>query len=416
MMQIYQVGGAVRDKLLGLSSKDQDWVVVGATPEQLISQGFIPVGKDFPVFLHPETHDEYALARTERKIFSGYKGFTVHAAPDVTLEEDLRRRDLTINAMAMDTAGQLIDPFHGQADLQAKILRHVSPAFVEDPVRILRVARFAARYDFEIAAETQQLMKTMVQQGEVDALVPERVWQEMVKALAEPQPQRFIEVLRESGALARIFPEIDRLFGVPQTATYHPEIDTGIHTLMVVQQARKLTTDTAIIFAALVHDLGKGTTPKEILPHHYEHEGRSVDLIKELSHRYRIPAQHRDLALVVARYHTHCHHLPELRPSTVVDTLQALDAFRRPQRFAQFLVACEADARGRLGFEALPYPQANEFKQFFLAAQQVKVEEVLQSGLKGAAIAEEMRIRRIAAVRQVSAKLFESSSGYESKN
>lgn len=415
-MQVYQVGGAVRDKLLGLSSKDQDWVVVGATPEQLISQGFIPVGKDFPVFLHPETHDEYALARTERKISIGYKGFSVHAAPDITLEEDLCRRDLTINAMAMDATGQLIDPFHGQADLQAGILRHVSPAFVEDPVRILRVARFAARYSFEIAAETQQLMKTMVQQGEVDALVPERVWQEMVKALAEPQPHKFIEVLRNCGALARIFPEIDRLFGVPQTANYHPEIDTGIHTLMVMQQARQLTADTAIIFAALVHDLGKGTTPTEILPHHYEHEARSVDLIRELCHRYHIPTQHRDLALVVARYHTHCHHLSELRPSTVVDTLQALDAFRRPQRFAQFLVACEADARGRLGFEDTPYPQANEFKQFFAAAQQIKVDEVLRSGLQGAAIAEEMRLRRIAAVRQVRAEIVELSNNYESKN
>lgn len=408
-MQVYQVGGAVRDKLLGVSSKDQDWVVVGTTPEQLISQGFIPVGKDFPVFLHPETHDEYALARTERKTSIGYKGFSVYATPDVTLEEDLRRRDLTINAMAMDISGQLIDPFHGQIDLQKKILRHVSPAFVEDPVRILRVARFAARYHFEIADETQELMKTMVQQGEVDALVPERVWQEMMKALVEPQPQKFVEVLRNCGALARIFPEIDRLFGVPQTATYHPEIDTGIHTLMVLQQARQLTEDTAVIFAALVHDLGKGTTPAEILPHHYDHETRSVDLIKELSHRYRIPAPHRDLALVVARYHTHCHHLSELRPSTVVDTLQALDAFRRPQRFEQFLLACEADARGRLGFENAPYPQAEEFRQLFSVAQQIKIDEVLRSGLQGAAIAEEIRLRRIAAVRQVRVKLAENN-------
>ncbi len=400
-MQIYQVGGAVRDKLLGLSSKDNDWVVVGATPDALIAQGFIPVGKDFPVFLHPETHDEYALARTERKISSGYKGFTVHAAPEVTLEEDLRRRDLTINAMAMDTAGNLIDPFHGQADLHAKILRHVSPAFVEDPVRILRVARFAARYDFEIAEETQQLMQKMVQHGEVDALIPERVWQEMVKALSESQPQRFIEVLRNCGALARIFPEIDRLFGVPQIAAYHPEIDTGIHTLMVLQQARRLTTDTAVIFAALVHDLGKATTPPEILPHHYGHEERSVDLIKQLCQRYRIPTQHRDLALVVARYHGYCHHIKELRPRTVVKALQAMDAFRRPQRFTQFLLACEADARGRLGFEHVPYPQVDEFRQFFAAAQQVKIDEVLATGLQGAEIAEEMRLRRIAAVRKI---------------
>jgi len=400
-MQIYQVGGAVRDKLLGLSSKDNDWVVVGTTPDALIAQGFIPVGKDFPVFLHPKTHDEYALARTERKISSGYKGFTVYAAPEVTLEEDLRRRDLTINAMAMDTAGNVIDPFHGQADLTAKILRHVSPAFVEDPVRILRVARFAARYDFEIAEETQQLMQKMVHHGEVDALIPERVWQEMVKALSEPQPHRFIEVLRNCGALARIFPEIDHLFGVPQTAAYHPEIDTGIHTLMVLQQARRLTTDTAVIFAALVHDLGKATTPPEILPHHYGHEERSVDLIKQLCQRYRIPTQHRDLALVVARYHGYCHHIKELRPRTVVKALQAMDAFRRPQRFAQFLLACEADARGRLGFEQAPYPQVDEFRQFFTAAQQVKIDEVLTMGLQGAEIAEEMRLRRIAAVRKI---------------
>jgi len=400
-MQIYQVGGAVRDKLLGLSSKDNDWVVVGATPELLISQGFMPVGKDFPVFLHPETHDEYALARTERKVSSGYKGFIVHAAPDVTLEEDLRRRDLTINAMAMDATGKLIDPFHGQADLQAGLLRHVSPAFVEDPVRILRVARFAARYDFKIAEETQRLMQTMVQQGEVDALVSERVWQEMVKALVELQPQRFIEVLRNCGALARIFPELDNLFGVPQPAAYHPEIDCGIHMLMVLQQARRLTTDTSVLFAALVHDLGKATTPAEILPHHYGHEERSGDLIKQLCHRYRIPAQHRDLALVVARYHSHCHKINELLPRTVVNTLQAMDAFRRPQRFEQFLVACEADARGRLGFEDEPYLQADEFRRLFTAAQQVNIAEVLATGLRGAAIAEEMRLRRIAAVRQI---------------
>jgi len=268
-------------------------------------------------------------------------------------------------------------------------------------VRILRVARFAARYDFEIAEETQQLMQRMVQHGEVDALIPERVWQEMVKALSESQPQRFIEVLRNCGALARIFPEIDRLFGVPQIAAYHPEIDTGIHTLMVLQQARRLTTDTAVIFAALVHDLGKATTPPEILPHHYGHEERSVDLIKQLCQRYRIPTQHRDLALVVARYHGYCHHIKELRPRTVVKALQAMDAFRRPQRFTQFLLACEADARGRLGFEHVPYPQVDEFRQFFAAAQQVKIDEVLATGLQGAEIAEEMRLRRIAAVRKI---------------
>ncbi|MEZ5672835.1 MAG: multifunctional CCA addition/repair protein [Thiotrichaceae bacterium] len=405
-MQIYQVGGAVRDRLLGLPSQDNDWVVVGATPELLISQGFIPVGKDFPVFLHPKTRDEYALARTERKISSGYKGFTVHAAPDVTLEEDLRRRDLTINAMAMDGAGNLIDPFQGQADLHAGILRHVSPAFVEDPVRILRVARFAARYPFKIAEETQVLMQEMVQQGEVDALVAERVWQEMFKALSEPQPQRFIEVLRDCGALARIFPEIDNLFGVPQTAHYHPEIDTGIHTLMVVQQARLLTADTAVIFAALTHDLGKATTAPKILPHHYGHEERGVARIKQLCQRYRIPAQHRDLAILVARYHTHCHRIFELNPNTIVKTLQAVDAFRRPQRFAQFLLACEADARGRLGFEQTDYPQAIEFEKMYMAAQQVQIDEVLNSGLQGAAIAEELRLRRITAVRNWRATTF----------
>jgi tRNA nucleotidyltransferase (CCA-adding enzyme) len=400
-MQIYRVGGAVRDQLLGLPSKDNDWVVVGATPELLISQGFMPVGRDFPVFLHPETHEEYALARTERKISSGYKGFTVHAAPDVTLEQDLRRRDLTINAIAMDATGNLIDPFQGQTDLRAGILRHVSPAFVEDPVRILRVARFAARYPFKIAEETQRLMQQMTQQGEVDALVAERVWQEMFKALSEPQPQRFIEVLRDCGALARIFPEIDNLFGVPQTAQYHPEIDAGIHTLMAVQQARALTVDPAVIFATLVHDLGKAVTPPEILPHHHGHEAQSVVLLKQLCQRYRIPTQYRELAVMTARYHSHCHRIAELRPRTVVKTLQAMDAFRRPHRFAQFLVACEADARGRLGFEQRDYPQAAEFQKLLIAAQQVKVEDVLNTGLQGAAIAAEMRLRRIVAVRKV---------------
>ncbi len=399
-MKIYQVGGCVRDTLLGKASKDRDWVVVGATSEQMLALGYIQVGKDFPVFLHPKTHEEYALARTERKTDKGYTGFQVHAAPEVTLEEDLKRRDLTINAIATDETGNLIDPFNGQADLQAGILRHVSNAFVEDPVRVLRVARFAARYNFTIAEDTLTLMRTMVENGEVDALVPERVWQETVKALEELHPQRFFEVLRTCGALAQIFPEIDNLFGVPQPAIYHPEIDVGVHTLLCLQQARHLTDDTQVLFAVLTHDFGKGTTPSNILPGHAGHEMRSVDLIKIFCQRCCVPRYYKALALAVARYHTHCHHLLELRTGTILNALQGLDAFRQPQRFEQFLLVCEADAKGRQGFENIDYPQANLFRQIFALVQQIDIKPIIAAGWQGSEIAEKLREQRLNIIRQ----------------
>lgn len=394
-MHVYKVGGAVRDKLLGLETQDVDWVLVGANPADLIKQGYQQVGRDFPVFLHPKTKEEYALARTERKTQGGYTGFSVYAAPDVTLEEDLCRRDLTINAMAEDAAGKLIDPFNGQADLKAGILRHVSPAFVEDPVRILRLARFAARFNFSIAPETLELMRQMLAAGEVDYLVPERVWQETVRALGEKYPARFIEVLHECGALAKVFPEIAALFGVPQPEKHHPEIDTGIHTLLVVQQARLLSDDPQVIFAALTHDLGKGATPSDILPHHYGHEETGGKLVAKLCRRCRVPSHFQELAVLVARFHTHCHRVTELKPQTVLQTLQHLDAFRRPQRFAQFLLACEADARGRLGLENRPYPQAALFQSYFEQVQQVDVADVVAAGFTGAKIGEELQRRRV---------------------
>jgi len=399
-MQIYQVGGAVRDKLLGRPCKDKDWVVVGATPAQLTVLGYRQVGKDFPVFLHPVTAEEYALARTERKIKPGYTGFDVYAAPEVTLEEDLRRRDLTINAMAEDRDGRLIDPFQGLTDLRAGILRHVSAAFVEDPVRILRVARFAARWNFQVAPETLALMQTMVINGEADALVAERVWQETVKALGEPYPHLFFQVLRHGGALARIFPELDRLFGIPQPPQYHPEIDTGEHVMLCLQQARRLTEDTQVLFAVLVHDVGKGVTPVEQWPHHFKHEALGVPLIEALCLRYRIPNHYGELAVLVARYHTHCHGAFELKTKTVLKTLQHLDAFRRPQRFAQFLLACEADARGRHHFEQQPYPQAELFRRALVCTKPVAVAEILAAGFQGEAIGEELYRRRLRALSQ----------------
>lgn len=397
-MQIYKVGGAVRDKLLGYPSKDKDWVVVGATPAEMLALGYQQVGKDFPVFLHPMTHEEYALARTERKVDAGYKGFNVYTGTEVTLEDDLRRRDLTINAMAEDEQGHLIDPFNGKADLQAGLLRHISPAFVEDPVRILRIARFAARFDFQVAPETLTLMQTMVAQGEVDALVPERVWQETVRALAEPYPQRFITLLRRCGALARVFPALDRLFGVPQSPDYHPEIDTGKHVLLSLQQARHMTTDTQVLFAVLTHDLGKGATPADILPHHYGHEVRGVTLIETLCQRYRVPTQYRELALLVARFHSHCHRIQTLSAKTLLKTLQALDALRRPQRFEQFLIACEADARGCTGLTDNSYPQATFFRQALHTVQQVAVASLIAEGFEGARLGLELQRRRLQAL------------------
>ena len=358
-MKTYLVGGAVRDELLGLAVQDRDFVVVGATLEEMAAQGFQPVGIDFPVFLHPQTHEEYALARTERKTAPGYRGFHIHAAPSVTLEEDLARRDLTINAMARDETGQLIDPFHGAADLRSRVLRHVSPAFAEDPVRILRVARFAARFtDFSVAPETVALMQEMVNAGEVDALVPERVWQELSRGLMEARPSRLFDVLRSCGALARILPEVDRLFGVPQPVQHHPEIDTGVHVMMVIDYAAAQGHALTVRFAALTHDLGKGTTPAAEWPRHHGHEARSVKLLTALCDRLKVPADCRDLACLAARYHGDIHRARELRPDTIARLLQAADGYRRPERFQELLEACEADSRGRLGMDDTPYPQA----------------------------------------------------------
>ncbi len=400
-MKSYQVGGSVRDQLLGLPVQDRDWVVVGATPADMEAHGFKLVGADFPVFLHPETHEEYALARTERKTAPGYKGFIVHAAPDVTLEEDLKRRDLTVNAMALDEKGVLIDPFHGAEDLKNKLLRHVSPAFAEDPVRILRVARFAARFlSFRVADETNALMRNMIENGEVDALVPERVWAELERALGEKRPARFFEVLRECGALEKLFPELERLYGVPQPEKYHPEIDTGVHTMMVLDQAARISPDTCVRFAALLHDLGKGTTPKEEWPRHIGHEERSAEMVKALCARFRIPNDYRDLAVLAAKYHALCHGADKLRPRTLLETLEALDAFRRPQRFEQFLLACEADARGRTGYEDQPYPQADIFRKARQACLSIEAKPLLAQGLSGEAIAAELRKLRLEAIRR----------------
>jgi tRNA nucleotidyltransferase (CCA-adding enzyme) len=403
-MQIYLVGGAVRDKLLGLEVKDRDYVVVGATPEEMVAQGYKPVGADFPVFLHPETKEEYALARTERKSGRGYKGFTVYAAPDVTLDDDLRRRDLTINAMAESPDGTLIDPFGGANDLRNGILRHVSPAFAEDPVRVLRVARFAARYGsrgFQVADTTLSLMREMVESGEVDHLVAERVWAETERALAEQEPPRFFETLRESSALARVFPELDALFGVPQPPQYHPEVDTGLHTMMVLAQAARLSADTRVRFAALVHDLGKGQTPAAEWPKHRGHEERGVKLVNNLCRRLRVPNEYRELAVVVARYHLRCHRATELRAATILDTLEAVDAFRRPERFEPFLLACEADMRGRTGWEDKPYPQGGVLRRTFEAAHAVDTAAIAAEhpDLDGSAIGKKIHDARVAAIK-----------------
>ena len=356
-MQIYLVGGAVRDTLLGLPVKDRDWVVVGTTPQGLIARGFTPVGRDFPVFLHPQTHDQYALARTERKTAPGYQGFVVHAAPDVSLEQDLARRDLTINAMARGADGVLVDPFGGARDLRERVLRHVGEAFAEDPVRLLRLSRFAARYaDFTVAEPTQELLRRLVDEGEVDALVPERVWQELARGLMEPRPSRMLEVLRGCGALARLLPEVERLFGVPQPEQHHPEVDTGVHLLMVLDQCARLHAPLAVRWACLVHDLGKGTTPREQWPRHLGHEQRSAKLARAAAVRLRVPTECRELADVVAREHGHVHRSGELGPAATLRLLVRCDALRRPERFEQVLQACECDARGRTGLEDRPYP------------------------------------------------------------
>jgi tRNA nucleotidyltransferase (CCA-adding enzyme) len=402
-MKTYLVGGAVRDTLLGREVRERDWVVIGETPASMAAQGFKAVGKDFPVYLHPATREEYALARTERKTAPGYRGFAVHAEPDVTLEQDLQRRDLTINAMAQDPAGRLIDPYGGARDLEARLLRHVSPAFSEDPVRILRLARFAARFaplGFRVAEETRALLCAMVEAGEADALVPERVFAELAKALEEPMPSAFFEVLRNCGALARLFPEIDRLFGVPQPPVHHPEIDTGVHTMLVLEQAARLSPEPTVRFAALTHDLGKGLTPPDRWPRHWGHEKAGLAALHDLCDRLKAPNNYRKLAEKVMRYHGHCHRALELRSGTVVDLLQRLDALRRSDALRPFLLACEADARGRPGFEDRPYPQADWLRVAQEAARSTPVEPLLEKGLKGAAFGEALRRARIASVQE----------------
>jgi tRNA nucleotidyltransferase (CCA-adding enzyme) len=401
-MQVYLVGGAVRDEQLGVRFNERDWCVVGATPEQLTDDGYKQVGKDFPVFLHPKTGEEYALARTERKTAPGYHGFSVNFSTNVTIEEDLQRRDLTINALAKSPDGVMIDPYGGQKDIDDRILRHVSDAFSEDPVRILRVAKFAARFSslgFSIADETMTLMKAMVDNGEVDALVPDRVWKETEEALRGKNPRTYFEVLRECNALSRLFPEVDALFGVPQPAKWHPEIDTGLHTMMVLDQAEALSDDLEVRFAALTHDLGKATTPSDKLPRHPGHEIRSCELIRRLAERLPVPKTSRDLALIVAEYHTHCHRALELRDETILKVLNKTDAFRRAGRFEQFLLSCEADARGRAGLENRRYGQAAFLRGAFAAATKVDSGLIAQQH-EGAAIPQAIQKARLNAVQQ----------------
>ncbi|RAP58599.1 multifunctional CCA addition/repair protein [Oleiagrimonas sp. MCCC 1A03011] len=404
-MRIYLVGGAVRDKLLQRPVADRDYVVVGARPEELIEAGYKPVGSDFPVFLHPESGEEYALARTERKSGRGYHGFTFHAEPTVTLEQDLIRRDLTINAMAEDADGALVDPFGGAADLEARVLRHVSPAFAEDPVRVLRVARFAARYaplGFRVARETMALMQRMTADGEIDHLVPERVWAETRKALREPQPSAFLQVLRQAGALRVLFPEIDALYGVPQRAEYHPEIDTGVHVELVVDMAARLAPgDDLVGFCALVHDLGKARTPEAEWPRHIMHEQRGTEPVRALAKRLKLPTDYRDLGLLVCREHLHAHRALQLKPKTVLGLLDKLDALRRPQRLETFLTACEADARGRTGHADDAYPQADFLRAARAAAVTVTAAPFIEQGLQGPAIGEAMQRARTRAIAEV---------------
>lgn len=398
-MKIYRVGGAVRDKLLGYPSSENDWVVVGASPAQLEALGYTPVGKDFPVFLHPHTKEEYALARTERKTGRGYGGFTFYCGEEVTLEEDLQRRDLSINAMAEDDQGNIIDPYGGQADLAARLLRHVSPAFVEDPVRVLRIARFAARYHrlgFRVADETLALMRTMVDNGEVDHLVKERIWKETERAMTEAAPQVFVQVLRDCGALARLMPELDRLFGVPQRPEHHPEVDSGIHALMSLETAARLSPTSLVRFATLIHDLGKGLTPEEEWPRHIGHETRSLPLVEALCERLGAPRDYRELALRVAEFHTHAHRALELKPSTLLKLLKQLDAFRRPQRWEDFILCCEADARGRTGFEERDYPQANYLRTALANCKAIDQKAIADAGFSGLAFGKELDRQRLA--------------------
>ena len=398
-MQIYTVGGAIRDKLLGLPVKDRDFVVVGATPEAMVAEGYLPVGKDFPVFLHPHTREEYALARTERKTAPGYKGFVIHADPAVSLEQDLARRDFTVNAIAQADDGALIDPYHGQADLVARKLRHVSAAFSEDPVRILRAARFMARFqDFSIAPETMALMRDMVAAGEVDALVPERVWQELARGLMEARPSRMFMVLRECGALTRILPELDALFGVVQPEQHHPEIDTGVHVMMVVDYAASAGFDLPVRFAALMHDVGKGLTPPALWPKHHGHENSGVALVKALCTRLRVPKECADLAVLATRYHGDIHRAQQLRADTVAKLLGAVDAYRRPERFTQLLQACVADARGRLGFEQVAYPQMDYMQAALAVAAGIDTAVIVAAVTNPAQMGERVTAARVAAL------------------
>ncbi|MFQ3324979.1 MAG: tRNA nucleotidyltransferase (CCA-adding enzyme) [Pseudomonadales bacterium] len=411
-MQVYLVGGAVRDSLLGYPFSDKDWVVVGSTPQQMLDCGYQSVGKDFPVFLHPDSHEEYALARTERKTGHGYKGFEVFAAPDVTLEQDLIRRDLTINAIAQDLDGNLVDPYNGVDDINNKLLRHVSDAFTEDPLRVLRVARFAARYyhlGFRIADETAKLMQQLANSGELNHLVGERIWQETHKALGEKNPEVYFQVLRDCDALQAIMPELDQLFGVPQPAMHHPEIDTGMHSLMALKQACLLTTDRSVRFAALIHDLGKGTTPLAELPRHIDHEVRGIKIIEALCNNIKVPNDFRDLAKISCEFHTHIHRALELKPATVLKVIERCDAIRRPERFEHFLLACEADAKGRLNLEEIPYPQADYIRAMFKACQAVSAKQLAGLGLKGKELGEMLRSKRVDAISDLK-KIYISNS------
>ena len=411
-MQIFKVGGAVRDRLLGRPVNDVDHVVVGASAEEMLAQGFRPVGDDFPVFLHPQTGEEYALARTERKSGKGYGGFTFHASPEVTLEEDLARRDLTINAMAEDDGGTLVDPYGGQRDLAAKILRHVAPAFAEDPLRVLRVARFAARFaplEFTVAKETLGLMRQLAEEGELEALTPERSWKEISRALMEPRPDVFIQVLRDCGALARLLPELDALFGVPQPAEHHPEIDTGIHLLMVLRQCAEHAQPLTVRWACLLHDLGKGCTAEEDWPRHIAHETRGLALIEAVNARCKVPRDCAELALLVGEFHTHFHRARELRPNTLLQMMQRFDVFRRPQRFVEFLAACEMDARGRLGLEQREYPQRDYLLGAAEAARAVAVKPLLDKGLQGAALGKALEDARRDALKTYKARADEGT-------
>jgi len=401
-MNTYLVGGAVRDLLLGRTPGDRDYVVVGETPEAMLSAGFKPVGRDFPVFLHPDTHEEYALARTERKSAPGYRGFTIHAEPSVTLEEDLARRDFTINAIAQSPDGALIDPYGGMRDLQARVLRHVSAAFVEDPLRVLRAARFMARFaplGFTIADETMILMRDIAASGELDALVPERVWQELRRALGEPRPSAFLSTLRQVNALSAILPELDALYGVPQRAEYHPEIDTGLHQQLVSDMAATLAPGNTLVgFAALTHDLGKALTPRDEWPRHIQHEQAGVAPVCALCERLKVPVEYRDLAIIVCREHLNIHRLPELRPATVHDLLTRCDAFRKHERIALMALACEADKRGRLGFEDAAYPQGRLLVVLHAAAMGVNARDVVDSGVSGPEVGQMLRRARIRAI------------------